>query len=120
MKQTESTLSLACMINVAVPRPTQGRMSRGLCRKFCTRSFRTLFLLNRNSTTHRHDTPCETMVASAAPRTPMPSLKIRIGSSTILHTAPISTVSIPSRAKPWAVMNAFMPSVSWTKTVPMA
>ena len=38
----------------------------------------------------------------------------------MLQTAPISTVSMPVFAKPCAVMNAFIPSVSWTKIVPMA
>ena len=42
------------------------------------------------------------------------------GSSAMLQTAPMSTVSMPVVAKPCAVMKAFMPSVSCTKSVPRA
>ena len=60
------------------------------------------------------------MVARAAPLTPIFSPKMKMGSKTILHTAPMATVSIPVLAKPWAVIKAFMPKVSCTKMVPMA
>ena len=42
--------------------------------------------------------------AGGAPRTPMWSRKMKMGSNMILHTAPMSTVSMPILAKPWAVM----------------
>ena len=50
----------------------------------------------------------------------MSMANMKMGSRMMLHTAPISTESMPVRAKPWAVMKAFRPSVSWTKTVPSA
>ena len=42
----------------------------------------------------------------------MPNAKMKMGSSTVLSPAPISTVFIPTTVKPWAVMKAFMPSVT--------
>ena len=42
--------------------------------------------------------------ARAAPRTPMPKAKMKMGSSTVLRIAPISTVFMPTTVKPWAVM----------------
>ena len=39
---------------------------------------------------------------------------------TMFAAAPMSTVYMPTLAKPCAVMNAFMPSVSSTKSVPNA
>ena len=63
--------------------------------------------------------PWEMMVARAAPRTPMCSTNMRMGSRIMLQTAPMSTVSMPVRAYPWALMNAFKPRASWTKMVPM-
>ena len=70
--------------------------------------------------THAADTACESMVASAAPLTPMPNVNISSGSRPILSTAPMSTVSMLVREKPCAVMKAFMPSATCTNTVPMA
>ena len=60
------------------------------------------------------------MVASAAPCTPISKAKIKIGSRMIFMTAPMTTDIIPILANPCAVMNIFMPSVSWTKMVPIA
>ena len=63
--------------------------------------------------------PWEIMVAQAAPATPISNTKIKIGSSTMLHTAPISTENMPIRANPWALIKALSPSASSTNTVPM-
>ena len=120
MKQTEITLSLDCIINVASPSARQGRISFGETKKFLAFKRRTVFLPKRNATTQMHETHCEITVASAAPLTPILSPKINIGSSTIFDTAPIITVTMPIFAKPCAVINAFMPRVSWTNTVPKA
>ena len=83
-------------------------------------SRRLVFFPVRNSSTQAQDRAWEMMVARAAPWTPMSKPKIRIGSRTMLVTAPMSTESIPVFAKPWAVIKAFMPRVSWTKMVPTA
>ena len=120
LKQTEMTLSLACMIKDAAPSAMHGRKNFGRRRIFSFLSRSSVFFPRRNAHTQTHDTPCERMVAKAAPRTPMWNTKMNSGSSTMLQTAPISTVSMPVFAKPCAVMNAFIPSVSWTKIVPMA
>ncbi len=64
------------------------------------RIFRMVFLPIRKETTQRQEIAWEMMVARAAPRTPMSNPKIRMGSRTILVTAPISTESIAVREKP--------------------
>ena len=46
--------------------------------------------------------------------------KRKIGSRTMLATAPIRTVVMPILAKPRPVMKAFGPRMSCTKTVPIA
>ena len=120
LKHMEITLSLACMINVAEPRATQGNTSAGAMRIFSFFSRSMVLGPVRNRSTQTQERHWEIMVARAAPRTPIFSAKINSGSSTILATAPISTVRIPIWAKPCAVMKAFMPSVNCTNTVPMA
>ena len=60
----------------------------------------------------------EITVASAAPLTPMSSAKMKIGSSTMFRTAPISTVSMPLFANPCALMKPFMPREIITNTLP--
>ena len=113
-------LSLDCMTKEARPSATQGRSRRAGTSRFFRRRRSAVFFPSRKTTTQTHDSPCEITVASAAPRTPMPSAKMKIGSRTMLAAAPMSTVSIPVTAKPCAVMKALSPSVSWTKTVPAA
>ncbi len=66
------------------------------------------------------ETACARMVASAAPWTPRPRTKMNSGSRIRFSTAPMSTVSMPVFANPWAVINMFSPSVSCTNTVPRA
>ena len=61
---------------------------------------------------------CEITVAMAAPLIPRPNTKIKTGSRMILQTAPITTVSIPIPANPWALIKAFSPNASCTKIVP--
>ena len=61
---------------------------------------------------------CEITVASAAPCTPIFISKIKIGSKIRLQTAPIDTVIIPILAKPCALINAFIPRLNITKSVP--
>ena len=120
MKQTKITLSLDCMMKGARPSAMQGSTTEPLMRKFSFLMRSTVFLPQRKPTTHRQDTHWERMVARAAPFTPMCRAKIKMGSRTMLQTAPIATVSMPILAKPWAVIKAFMPKVSCTKIVPMA
>ena len=60
------------------------------------------------------------MVARAAPFTPILRAKMNTGSKVILQIAPISTETMETFVKPWAVIKAFMPRVSWTNRVPKA
>ena len=48
----------------------------------------------------------------------MLSPKIRMGSRTMLMTAPMTVVSILVLAKPWVVMKGFMPMTMSTNTLP--
>ena len=68
----------------------------------CSR--RMAFFPVRNSTTHTQEIAWLITVASAAPSTPISSVKMKMGSSTMLITAPMRVVSIPVRGKPWALM----------------
>ena len=120
LKHTEMTLSLACITNVASPSEMHGRRSLAGMKKFSRRRRRSVLFPVRKRSTHTHESPCDRIVASAAPRTPIPSAKMNTGSSTMFAAAPMSTVVMPTFAKPCAVINAFMPSVSWTKSVPTA
>ena len=52
-----------------------------------------VFLPVRNVKVHKAAINCEIMVASAAPLTPIPRMKINTGSRIRLHAAPIDTVS---------------------------
>ena len=108
------------MTNADMPSAIQGGKKRSPVRKFSFLILRTVLLPVKKDRTHTQEIPCEITVASAAPFTPMPSPKIKIGSSTILQMAPINTVFMLTRAKPCAVMKAFMPRVSCTKIVPSA
>ena len=72
----------------------------------------------RKTSTHTAEHPWAITVAQAAPCTPRSSQKMKMGSSTMFTTAPSPTVIIPTRPKPWALINGFMPSPIITNTVP--
>ena len=118
MKVSCTRHSVDCMINGEIPSSSTGFKIAPSSFKYCFRIFSVLFLPHRKTTTHTADTVWLIMVASAAPDTPMWKPKIRIGSSTILITAPINTVIIPIFAKPWQVINWFNPSATCTEMVP--
>ena len=120
LKHTEMILSLACIINPDNPRVRLGTRMEAFGIRWHLRIRRLVFFPKRKQRTQIQDRAWERIVASAAPFTPIWKPKIRIGSRTILVTAPINTDSIPVFANPWAVINAFMPRVSWTKMVPSA
>ena len=48
-------------------------------------------------------------MAAAAPTTPISSTNMNTGSSTIFTTAPSMTEIMPFLAKPWQMMNCFIP-----------
>ena len=118
LKQMFNTLSVNCMINGATPSAIHGPTVFGRIFRFPFRILSVVSFPSKNRTIHTQETPCERIVASAAPRTPICNPKIKIGSNIILHTAPITTVSIPVLANPCALMNAFSPNASCTKMVP--
>ena len=97
-------LSVDCMMNGDRPRPTQGSTTLARGRRFSRRSRHLLLLPAKNRSTHTADTAWERMVAKAAPRTPMPRPKMKMGSSTVFSPAPSSTVFMLTVVKPWAVM----------------
>ena len=120
LKQMEIMLSLDCIIKLDSPRARLGRMIFFSRRIYFLLILRWVFFPIRKASTHMQDRAWERTVARAAPRTPIPNVKIKIGSRIILVTAPISTESIPVLAKPWAVIKEFIPRVIWTKIVPSA
>ena len=75
-------------------------------------------LPHKNQRTQTALTPWLKTVAMAAPATPILKPKIRIGSSTMLHTAPITVVIMLNLAKPCVVTNGFIPITSSTNTLP--
>ena len=120
LKQTLRMLSVNCMIKGDTPRARQGRriFRRSRSVRRCKR--RVVRFPRRKHRIHRQEAPWDSTVARAAPCTPMSRAKMKMGSSTMLHPAPRATVSIPVRAKPWALMKALSPRASWTKRVPTA
>ena len=120
LKHTDITLSLACIINAAVPSAMHGNTTLGFIFKFLRFSLSIDFSLHKNVTTTIHETACEITVAKAAPRTPIFNPKIIIGSSTMFRIAPIATDTMDIFVNPSAVTNAFMPKVNCTNNVPKA
>ena len=55
LKHTEMTLSLACMMNAAVPRATQGRISRGRMGRAAFSSRSRVFFPRRKEITHTQE-----------------------------------------------------------------
>ena len=58
----------------------------------------------KNRRTQTAEQPWDSTVAKAAPWTPIPSPKMKIGSKMMLTAAPSATVSIPIRPNPWALI----------------
>ena len=88
------------------------------CRYFLSSRIVAFFPVKKKSVQHAA-TNCEITVARAAPCTPISILKIKIGSIIRLQTAPMDTVIIPILANPCALINAFMPRLNITKSVPV-
>ena len=85
---------------------------------FFSRSRSTARWLVRNPSTHAAEQPWAITVAKAAPCTPIPAAKIKMGSSMILMIAPNPTVIIPIFPNPWDVIKGFIPRPIMTSTVP--
>ena len=90
----------------------------GCQRTHSRRSFKRARGPVKNRITHQVARIWEITVATAAPRTPMFSPKIRRGSSTTFTAAPAAMVIIPVRPKPWQLIKPFMPRLSMAKKVP--
>ena len=72
----------------------------------------------REQRTKAQEAIWESTVARAAPATSRWSTKIKMGSRTILSTAPSITVAMPRPEKPWAIKKLFMPVAMRAKKVP--
>ena len=118
LKLMDSRLSVESITKDEMPSAITGRM---ICRSGLRKSLRRcrmVFLPVRNFRIHTAPTAWLSTVAMAAPRTPSPNPKIRMGSRMMLMTAPMTVVSMLVRAKPWVVMKGFMPSTTSTNTEP--
>ena len=93
-------LSVDCIINGAIPKPTIDIIIFLSNFKFFFLILRILLFPNRNFNTQAAETAWAVNVARAAPFTPKLSLNIKIGSNTIFISAPMATVIIPILAKP--------------------
>ena len=106
------------MINGEIPSAKVGPNTFGSSFMFSIRSFNVVFSPVRNRRIQIAPTAWLSTVARAAPFTPMPNPKMKIGSKMILITAPIMVVSIAIFAKPCVVTNGFIPVTMSTKIVP--
>lgn len=79
---------------------------------------KTLVRVKKNVTTHMHEQNCEITVARLEPRTPIPKVKIKIGSSTIFTTAPSRTEPIAINERPCVSINGLSPCKIIRKSVP--
>ena len=104
LKHTVMRLSVDCMMKGEAPRARAGSTTLAWGRRCSRRRCHLVLLPVRNFSTHTAETAWDRMVARAAPRTPMPKAKMKMGSSTVLRIAPISTVFMPTTVKPWAVI----------------
>ena len=120
LKHTVIMLSLDCITKEDIPSAMHGGSRLSPFRRLLPLRRRTVFLPQRKAITHAQERPWESTVASTAPCTPSFKAKRKIGSRTMLATAPIRTVVMPILAKPRPVMKAFGPRMSCTKTVPIA
>ena len=114
----DSRLSVESMTKVEMPSASTGMMIFPSSFMSSLRILRMVLGPVRKRMTQMAPTAWLSTVAMAAPFTPMPSPKMRMGSSTMLITAPITVVSILILAKPCAVMKVFMPSTISTQMVP--
>ena len=118
LKLMESRLSVESITKVEMPSPITGRMTRPSGRRCSLRSRRMVLLPVRKRRIQKAPTAWLSTVAMAAPRTPMSSTKMRMGSRMMLMTAPMTVVSILILAKPWVVIKGFMPMTRRTQTEP--
>ena len=77
-----------------------------------------MLFLRRERSTKAQEAIWESTVARAAPATSRWSTKIKMGSRTILITAPSITVAMPRPEKPWQMRKLFIPVAIRAKKVP--
>ena len=100
LKHTAIRLSVDCMIKGDSPRAREGRKTAGTGRRFSRRRRQRVVDPVRNRSTHRAETAWDRMVARAAPRTPISSTKMKMGSRMVFRMAPIRTVFMLTVVKP--------------------
>ena len=118
-------LQATCTMELVMAMTKLEKPRERICHTSCSRSFKQghsrrikAFFPRRKEKAHSADKNWEMMVARAAPCTPMSKTKMKRGSRTMLVTAPMSTVIIPLRPKPWALINWFIPRLTMTNTLP--
>ena len=104
LKHMAIRLSVDCMIKGESPRARQGSTTAARGRRFSFRRRHLVLRPVRNRSTHAADTAWERMVAKAAPRTPSPKPKMKMGSKMVFKIAPMSTVRMLTVVNPWAVI----------------
>ena len=104
LKHTAIRLSVDCMIKGERPKARQGSATAARGRRYSLRMRHLVCLPVRKRSTHTADTAWERMVARAAPRTPSPRTKMKMGSRMVFRTAPMSTVFMLTVVNPWAVI----------------
>ena len=118
VKLMDRRLSVDSITKVEIPRARHGPNTLGSRCMLLRFRRRIVFFPVRKRRIHTAPTVWLRTVASAAPFTPMPRAKIKIGSRIMLITAPIIVVIILILANPWVVMKVFMPSTISTKKLP--
>ena len=104
LKQMCNTPSDRLMKKGAEPSVTISLSTGRRGRRFLRRIFRFVRLPKMNHSTHAKDANWLMTVASAAPRTPMPRVKMNSGLSAMFSAAPSIVVAIAVLAKPCVVM----------------
>ena len=97
LQQIVTTLLVSCMMKPAVPKLRISRRQAKLAAsaRGGRRRRRYSALVHRKNSTNAAERTWESTVATAAPATPMPSAKMKIGSRTRFAAAPITTLVMP-------------------------
>ena len=106
------------MIKPDIPSPKIRLTSRGCSRMEESLRLKIVRFPVRKRNVHRADAAWEITVAMAAPRTPIPKTKMKIGSRMRFRIAPIRTVIMPVRPNPWELMKLFIPRPIMTNRLP--
>ena len=113
-------LSVLSITKVEMPKARQGRMTGASSFMSRSDSFNIVLEPRRKHSTHTALTAWLITVAMAAPRTPIPSTKIKMGSKMVLSTAPAVMQSMEYRGLPSALARVLRTLVRMKKGRPRA